>query len=103
MLITPSISDDILEGITRDTVKLLAKNELGIKVAERSISRNELYSADEVFFTGTAIGIKPIVEIDGRKMGTGHEGSICRSIQNLYNDVVIGNNPKYKNFCTPVY
>jgi branched-chain amino acid aminotransferase len=103
MLVTPPLSDDILEGITRDTVKLLAKNDLNIKVAERSISRNELYSADEAFFTGTALGIKPIVEIDRRKIGKGHEGSVCRSIKNLYNDIAFGNNPKYKSFCTPVY
>ena len=73
-LITPPIHDDILEGITRETVKLLAKKELKIQVTEQSITKPELYTANEAFFTGTAIGIKPIVEVDGRIIGTGQEG-----------------------------
>lgn len=103
VLITPPPSDDILEGITRATVMTLAKNELGLTVIERSIPRTELYSAEEVFFTGTAIGIKPVVEVDKRTIGTGHLGPVCKILQRLYSEIVMGNNPKYKHFVTPVY
>lgn len=103
VLITPPVSDNILEGITRATVMTLAKHELGLKVRERSIPRTELYAADEVFFTGTALGIKPVVEIDNRGIGAGHLGPVCRSLQKLYAEIVKGNSTKYRQFNTPIY
>jgi len=102
-LITPPISDNILAGITRDTVMHLVKHVLGLPIFERSLARTELYSADEVFFTGTAIGIKPIVQIDRRMIGNGSEGLITEQIRLLYDQIVRGNNPNYLGYCTPVY
>jgi branched-chain amino acid aminotransferase len=102
-LITPPISDNILAGITRDTVIQLAKIVLKIPVYEQSLSRAELYSADEVFFTGTAIGIKPIINIDNRIIGKGIEGPFTNYLRLFYDDIVRGNNPNFLNYCTPVY
>ncbi len=102
-LVTPSSSDNILLGITRDTVIQLARNELGIETVERSIDRSELYLADEAFFTGTAAHISPILEIDHRPIGSGKVGKVTKQLQRLYFDVIKGNNPKYLHWCTPVY
>jgi branched-chain amino acid aminotransferase len=102
-VITPPITDDILAGITRDTVKQLANHELRLPFIEKSLSRTELYSADEVFFTGTAIGIKPIIQIDHRIIGIGQEGPITKEIRSRYENIVKGNNPNYLGYCTPVY
>lgn len=102
-LMTPPISDDILAGITRDTVMQLAKHELRLPFFEKSLTRSELYSADEAFFTGTAIGIKPIIQIDHRIIGTGEEGQITKEIRTYYDQIVRGRNRKYLSYCTPVY
>lgn len=101
-LITPTIADDILEGITRDTVITFAKNELNIEVEERSISRAEIYAADELFFCGTAMEVTPIKEVDDRLVGDGsHE--ITDKIRSYFFNATIGKNEKYAHFCTPVY
>lgn len=102
-LITPPTSDNILEGITRELVMKLAKEDLGLEVVERSISRSELYVADEVFFSGTAMEVTPIVEVDHRTIGTGHEGEVCKQIKQLFFGLTVGKNPKYAESCTPVY
>lgn len=102
-LITPPVTDDILEGITRDTVIELARAELGLKVIEREIDRSELYIADEAFFTGTGAQVSPIAEIDRRPVGNGGVGPISRKIQQLYFDVVKGKVPKYRHWCQPVH
>lgn len=102
-LVTPPPSDNILEGITRDTVMLLAKEELGIEVVERSIARTELYAADELFFSGTAMEVTPIIEVDDRVVGNGKSGEISSKIQKLFFDITTGKNPKYNHFCTPIY
>lgn len=102
-LITPPVSDNILEGITRDTVMTLAKEELGMEVVERSISRTELYAAEEAFFSGTAMEVSCIVEVDRRKIGEGRQGPVCIGLKELFFGVTKGKNPKYKNYCTPVY
>ncbi|MFU0824967.1 branched-chain amino acid transaminase [Clostridium sp.] len=102
-LITPPPSDNILEGITRDTVMLLAKNELGIEVVERSITRTELYAADELFFSGTAMEVTPIIEVDDRVVGNGKPGEISAKIKKLFFEITTGKNPKYAHFCIPVY
>ena len=88
-LITPPLSSSILDGITRDTVLRIASN-LGVVCHESSVSRGELYRADEVFFTGTAAGVTPIVEIDGRTVGNGEEGRYTRMIREEYDSLTRG-------------
>ena len=100
-LSTPSIADSVLPGITRDTVIELAKNELGIEVVERSITRSELYLADEIFLTGTAAHLTAVGSIDNIDVGTGTMGPVTRQLQDMYFDVVRGKNPKYLHWCTP--
>ncbi|MBA7707634.1 Branched-chain-amino-acid aminotransferase [subsurface metagenome] len=102
-LVTPASYNSILMGITRATTIKLAKEELGIETIERSIERCELYNADECFFTGTAAHITPIAEIDRRKIGNGEIGEITSKLQELYSEVIRGNNPKHLDWCTAVY
>lgn len=102
-LVTPPSSDNILLGVTRDTVIQLARNELGIETSEMSVDRTELYLADEVFFTGTAAHVSPVIEIDHRPVGNGKIGKVTKDLQRLYFDVIKGKNPKYLNWCTPAY
>lgn len=102
-LITPPPSDQILEGITRETVMTLAKEELNMEVEERSIARTELYAADEVFFSGTAMEVTAVVEVDDRPVGDGTAGEVTKKIKDLFFGMTTGKNSKYANFCTPVY
>jgi len=102
-LVTPASYNNILLGITRNTVIELAKNELGIETVERPIDPSELYTAEECFLTGTAAHITPVAEIDHRKIGDGEIGEITGKLKQLYFDVIRGNNPKYLKWCTPVY
>ena len=102
-LVTPAAYNNILVGITRDTVIRLAKNELGIETMERPVVRSELYTADECFLTGTAAHITPIAEIDHRKIGDGGVGQTTAKLQKLYFEVIRGKNPKYLDWCTPAY
>jgi len=102
-LVTPASYDGILMGITRSVVIKLAEAELGIKTTERHVDRVELYRADECFLTGTAAHITPVAEIDGRKIGDGEVGEITRQLQEIYSNIIRGNNPKYSEWCTPVY
>ena len=102
-LVTPASYNNILMGITRDTVIKLAQNELGIETIERPVDRSELYTAEECFLTGTAAHITPVAEIDRRNIGNGEIGEITSSLQKIYSEVIRGNNPKYLNWCTPVY
>jgi len=101
-LVTPASSDNILVGLTRDTVIRLAKNELGIDTVERPIDRTELYIADECFLTGTAAHVAPVVEIDHRQIGNGRVGEVTGKLQQIYFDVIRGKNAKYIDWCTPV-
>ena len=102
-LVTPASYDGILIGITRNTVIKLAKDELGIETIERHVDRIELYNAEECFLTGTAAHITPVAEIDHRKVGNGEIGEITRKLQEIYTEVIRGNNPKCLGWCTPVY
>ncbi|QCX33566.1 branched-chain amino acid transaminase [Caloramator sp. E03] len=102
-LITPPASDNILEGITRDMVMKIAKNDLNIEVVERSISRTELYAADEVFFTGTAMEVAPVIEVDRRIVGNGKPGEVSLKIREYLMNAAMGNIEKYIYMCTPVY
>lgn len=102
-LVTPPPSDDILIGITRDTIMRLAKKEFGIDTVERSIDPEEIYTADECFMTGTAAHVTPIIEVEGRKVGKGSIGKTTKKLQSMYFDVILGKNKKYISWCTPVY
>ena len=102
-LVTPPPSDDILIGITRDTIMKLAKKEFGIETVERSIDPKEIFKADECFMTGTAAHVTPIIEVEGRKVGKGSIGKVTKQLQAMYFDVIQGRNKKYMSWCTPVY
>ena len=93
VLISPP-SDNTLESITQHTVIDLAK-DMGIEVVRRRITREEVYIADEAFFTGTAAEVTPIREVDARIIGAGSRGPITEKLQTAYFDVVAGKNPKY--------
>lgn len=101
-LVTTSTTDNILQGVTRNTIIQLAK-DLNIPVEERVIDRTELYVADEAFFCGTGAQVSPIVNIDNRDLGDGKVGPITTKLQNLYFDVVQGKVEKYKKWCMPIY
>lgn len=101
-LITTMKTDNILVGITRNTVIELAK-DLGIETEERAIDRTELYISDEAFYCGTGAQISPIVSVDNRELGDGKVGPVSKELQKLYFDVVRGKVAKYKHWCMPVY
>ncbi|HET6380988.1 MAG TPA: branched-chain amino acid transaminase [candidate division Zixibacteria bacterium] len=102
-LVTPPVTDNILEGITRRRLMALARERLEIPVDERSIDRTELYMADEVFLCGTGAQISPVVEIDRRTIGNGRVGPITRQIHDIYFDAVRGRLDEYRDWLTPVY
>lgn len=101
-LVTTTTTSEMLTGVTRNTIIQLAKEVLNIEVEERPIDRSELYCADEAFFTGTGAQIAPITSIDNRKIGNGKIGKTVSDIQKLYDDVVRGKAPKYKDWCVCV-
>ena len=99
-LVTPELTS-CLEGITRDTVFAFA-DELGIEVRERRITRDEVYVADEAFFTGTAAEVLPIRELDGRRIGSGMRGPITEKLQSMYFDQVMGRRSEHPKWSTTV-
>jgi len=101
-LATPSATEDILVGITRDTVMEIAREELGIATAERAISLAELYEADECFMTGTAAHVTPVVEVDQVPIGTGRPGPLTCQLIDLYGQLIRGEIPRYRTWCTAV-
>jgi len=102
-IVTPPVTDDILEGITRATLMTLLKEELGLTVVERSIDRTELAVADEAFLAGTGAQVVPITRVDHRPIGGGRPGPLTLELRDLYFDVVRGRKPKYRSWCMPVY
>ncbi|HET6744594.1 MAG TPA: branched-chain amino acid transaminase [Candidatus Limnocylindria bacterium] len=102
-LITPSVTDNILEGITRRRLMSVARERLEIPVEERQIDRTELYNADEVFLCGTGAQISPVVEVDRRAIGAGRPGPITRQLSDIYFDAVRGKVDAYRDWLTPVY
>ena len=102
-LVTTMKTDNILVGVTRNTIIELARDVLGIETEERAIDRTELYISDEAFYCGTGAQVSPIVSVDNRELGDGHVGPISKELQKLYFDVVKGRVPKYKKWCMPVY
>lgn len=103
VLITPPVQTNVLEGITRRSVIALAQQELGLRVVERDIDRSEVFIADEAFFCGTGVQIASIASVEHRAIGTGQMGPITQQMRDLYFRVVRGQEPKYREWLTPVY
>lgn len=101
-IITPPNSSSALEGITKESVMQIA-TDMGYKVVEREIPRTEIYFSDEVFLTGTAAEITPVISIDGKDVGDGKVGRITGKIRRTYSDITMGRNKKYSGWITPVY
>jgi branched-chain amino acid aminotransferase len=101
--VTPPVTDNILEGITRNTMITLLRDELGMEVVERPIDRTEVYLSDEVFMVATGAQLAAITRIDHRKIGSGTMGPVTLKLRDLYFDVVRGKVQKYRQWCYPVY
>ncbi|MEC8891213.1 MAG: branched-chain amino acid transaminase [Chloroflexota bacterium] len=102
VIYTPPVSDNNLTGITRDSAIEIARQEVGKEVVETRIRRSELYFADEVFLTGTAAHIQAVGELDNRVIGSGVAGPITTKINEVYQESIRGNNPKYESWCTSI-
>lgn len=102
VLYTPDPSQNILEGCTRRAVMEIAR-EMGVEVVERAIDRGELYAADEIFFSGTAVGIAYVNSVDRRAVGDGKIGPITQRVVQSYEAAVIGRDPRYRKWLTPVH
>ncbi len=103
VLVTPSVTDNILEGITRRRLIDMARDDLSLEVVERAIDRTELYSAEEVFLCGTGAQVSPVIEIDRRVVGGGRPGPVARALSQRYFDAVRGKLDAYRGWLTPVY
>jgi branched-chain amino acid aminotransferase len=101
-ILTPHVSASILEGITRASVIQIA-TDMGYTVAEPHIVRSQLYACDELFFTGTAAEITPILEVDRRRVGDGKVGAVTTKLREVFREVVSGDSTKYKSWLTQVY
>jgi branched-chain amino acid aminotransferase len=102
-MITPTTTDNILEGITRRTVIEMARQELDVRVIERPIDRTEVYLCDEFFMTGTAAQITAVTRVDHRPIGSGVMGPITSRLRQLFEDAVHGRLPAYRHWNAPVY
>ena len=102
-LITPSPAENILEGITRNCVIELAHTELHLDVIERPVDRSELYLADEIFFTGTAVEIAPVTRVDHRAVGSGAIGPVSAELRFLYLEATRGHLPHYRHWLLPAF
>ena len=105
MIYTPDLSAGALNGITRNTVFHIA-NDLGLEIVQKRITRDEVYIADEAFFTGTAAEVTPIRELDRIELGkegyVGSRGPITEKIQSAFFDIVNGRNPNYAHWLSKV-
>jgi len=102
--VTPAPTENILLGVTRDTIMQLARREFNRITRERKVDRTELYVADEILLCGTGVQVAPVVSVDHRPIGTGQVGPISKQLQDLYFDIVRGKRPEYREeWCTPVY
>lgn len=97
-LITPPVTDNILEGITRRSIIELARQELGLTVIERSIDRTEVFICEEFFMTGTAAQVVAVTRVDHRPIGNGEMGPITARLREMFEEVVRGRNPKYAHW-----
>lgn len=101
-LITPLLTDSVLESITRDTVIKIAESK-GYKVVERTIDRTELYTCDEAFLCGSAMEMTPVLSVDKYTIGNGETGKITKELHMAYLDVVRGKIDEFKDWVTPIY
>jgi branched-chain amino acid aminotransferase len=102
-IVTPPVTDNILEGITRNSMITLLRDELGMEVVERPIDKSEVYLAEEAFMVATGAQIVAITKIDHRKLGSGQMGAVTQKLRDLYFNIVRGKVPKYRQWCHPVY
>jgi branched-chain amino acid aminotransferase len=102
-LVTPPVTENILEGITRASVIELARSELLLETVERPVDRSELYVAEEMFFTGTAVELAPIIRVDHRPVGNGRIGPVTMTLRQLYIEATRGRLPGYRHWLEPVY
>lgn len=103
LLVTPPVTENILEGITRRSVMELARDELNLTVIERPVDRTEVYLCDELFLTGTAAQITVVTRVDHRLVADGKMGPISSRLYHLFQDILRGRVPKYQRWLTPVY
>jgi branched-chain amino acid aminotransferase len=101
--ITPSVTNDVLESITRRTILELVREHMGVEPCERDVDRSELYAAEEAFFCGTGWEVTPVISIDGLPVGGGRAGPFVRHLQKLYFEVVEGQVRDHAEWRTPVY
>ncbi len=101
--ITPPITDNVLEGITRRTILELLSGALGVPTVERSLDRTELALADEIFLCGTGVQVAAVTRLDHRPIGSGRMGPVVSSLRDLFFDVVRGKRPEFRHWCHPVY
>jgi len=101
-LITPSLNSSALDGITRRSIITLA-NDMKLKIKIKKVSKEELRLADEIFLSGTAAEITPVIKIDKRKIGDGKVGNITKLLMDTYSDIVMNKNKNYSNWLTVVY
>jgi branched-chain amino acid aminotransferase len=101
VMLTPPVSDDILEGVTRRAIMELAAH-LGVPVEVRSVDRSEIYVADEMFLCGTGVQVSPVIELDHRPVGSGAVGPITRRIRDAYFDAVRGRTPAFAHWVTAI-
>ena len=101
--VTPGVTEDILEGVTRRLAMTLIREELGLEVVERAIDRTELYGADEMFICGTGIAVVPVVSVDHTPVGDGAVGPHTARLVDLYDRCVQGDEPRYSHWLVPVY
>jgi branched-chain amino acid aminotransferase len=101
-LITPTLSSSALEGITRDAIIKIGR-DLDIEVFEKDVTRSELSSAEEIFLTGTAAEVTPIISMDGKIIGNGKPGNLTKKMMDEYTDIVMNQNENYSHWLTEVY
>jgi len=103
VVITPPLTANVLEGITRRTIMQVLREEMNLEVVEREIDRTEVFIAEEAFFCGTGVQVVAITEVDHRKVGDGKMGPIVGQLRKIYFDIVRAKNPKYRDWNVPVY
>jgi branched-chain amino acid aminotransferase len=102
VMITPPTSENIVDGITRDTLMSFARNDLGMEIVERKIDRSELYIADEVLLCGTGAEVSAVIEIDNRRIGDGEPGEVTRQLQDRYFAACKGEDDRHAGWLTPI-
>jgi len=102
-LITPPVTENILEGITRRSLIQVIRDELGMSVIERPIDRTEIFICDELFLSGTAAQVTAVTQVDHRPIGSGEMGEVTAKLRVLFNDIVHGRVEKYRHWTTPVF